>query len=434
MDDDHRPARRVRVEQGIYLQSNGKYAVCFMAGGRPRFRTVGYDIEEARAERTLFIESTRSGVPLATPELRFARVAGWWIERYERRVEAGERRERSLESNRYHLERHLLPRFGPRLIRTLGVEDVADLMTRLRAAGKSEKTVAGALATLQSIVRFALRNGWIAHNPVERLESGERPRPVPRRQRVLGRDEILRLLVACAPRYRTLVATAIYTGLRISELLGLVWSDLDLDGGELHLRAQLSRAHRGTPARRVPLKTPAAYRDVPLAPQLASRLLEHRRAMPPVGGEAWVFHTGAGTPFGHRNVERRALNDAAALAGLDDGTWPRLRFHDLRHTFASHLIVDLGLDVVRVSRILGHARVSTTLDVYSHVFEEVRHSHEVQRQMAASAFAELLGADGDDDSVVTLPPPHPSGARRPSARERAAARWRIEAEARPEAT
>lgn len=172
---------------------------------------------------------------------------------------------------------------------------VAGLMTRLRAAGKAEKTVAGVLATLQSIVRLALRNGWMART-VERLEAGERPHPVPRRQRVLGRDEIVRLLVACAPRYRTLVATAIYTGLRISELLGLVWSDLDLDGGELHVRAQLSRAHRGTPARRVALKTLAAYRDVPLAPQLAARLLLHRRAMPPVGGEAWVFHTGAGTP------------------------------------------------------------------------------------------------------------------------------------------
>jgi integrase len=431
MNEEHRPARRVRVEQGVYLQANGKYAVCFMAGGRPRFRTVGYDIEEARTERAIFIESTRAGVPLATPELRFARVAGWWIERYERRVEAGERRERTLEHHRYHLNKHLLPNLDRRLIRTLGVEDVADLMTKLRAA---EKTVAGALATLQSIIRFALRNGWMAQNPVDRLESAERPHPVPRRQRVLGRDEIVRLLVACAPRYRTLVATALYTGLRISEVLGLLWSDLDLDRGELHVQAQLSRAKRGVPSRRVALKTPAADRDVPLAPQLVARLREHRRAMPPLGEEAWVFHTGAGTPFGHRNVETRALNSAAELAGLDDGFWPRLRFHDLRHTFASHLIVDLGLDVVRVSRILGHARVSTTLDVYSHVFEEVRHSHEVQRQMAASAFAELLGADGDDDSVVTLPPPHPSGARRPSARERAAARWRIEAEARPEAT
>jgi len=198
MDDDHRPARRVRVEQGIYLQPNGKYAVCFMAAGRPRFRTVGCDIKKARTERTLFLESTRAGMRLATPELRFARVAGWWIERYERRVEAGERRERSLESNRYHLKKHLLPTFGPRLIRTLVVEDVADLISRLRATGKSEKTIAGALATLQSIVRLALRNGWISHNPAgsgrhkavhdypvdsgERLDSapGAPPRPATR--------------------------------------------------------------------------------------------------------------------------------------------------------------------------------------------------------------------------------------------------------------
>lgn len=165
MDEDHRPVRRARVEQGIYLQPNGKYAVCFMVAGRPRFRTVGYDIEEARAERALFIESTRAGVPLATPELRFARVAGWWIERYERRVEASERRERSLESNRYHLERHLLPAFGPRLIRTLGVEDVADLMTRLRAEGKSEKTWPGrwrrcrASCALRSATAGWLRTG-----------------------------------------------------------------------------------------------------------------------------------------------------------------------------------------------------------------------------------------------------------------------------------
>jgi integrase len=101
----------------------------------------------------------------------------------------------------------------------------------------------------------------------------------------------------------------------------------------------------------------SAYRDVPLAPQLVSRLREHRREMPPVGEEVWVFHTGAGTPFGHRNVETRALNSAAALAGLDDGAWPRLRFHDLRHTFASHLIVDLRLDVAQVSRILREPAV-----------------------------------------------------------------------------
>lgn len=106
-------------------------------------------------------------------------------------------------------------------------------MTELRAKGRLEKTIAGVLATLQSVVRFAIRNGWIVENPVDKLEAGERPRPVRRRQRVLGREEIARLLAACAPRYRPLIATGLYTGLRISELLGLIWDDIDLAAGEL---------------------------------------------------------------------------------------------------------------------------------------------------------------------------------------------------------
>lgn len=67
-----------------------------------------------------------------------------------------------------------------------------------------------------------------------------------------------------------------------------------------------------------------------------------------------------------------------------------MRFHDLRHTFASHLIVDLDLDVAQVSRILGHSRVTTTLDVYTHLFDDARHGTELRARMAASAFARLL--------------------------------------------
>jgi integrase len=106
-----------------------------------------------------------------------------------------------------------------------------------------------------------------------------------------------------------------------------------------------------------------------------------------------VFTTSRGSPLGHRNVQRRALARAATMAGLDDGDWPPLRFHDLRHTFASHLIIDLGLDVVQASHILGHARVTTTLDVYSHLFDQARHADEIRARMAASAFAQLLTHD-----------------------------------------
>ena len=206
------------------------------------------------------------------------------------------------------------------------------------------------------MVRFAIRNGWIVENPVEKLEAGERPRPLRRRQRVLGREEISRLLAAAAPRYRPLIATALYTGLRISELLGLIWGDIDLATVELHLRAQLSRAHRGVPAKRVPPKTRAAIRDVPLAPQLIGVLSEYRRWSAGGAPGSWNFATGKATPLGHRNAECRALNDAGDRAGLNDGSWPRLRFHDLRHTFTSHLIIDLASTSLRSAAILGHPR------------------------------------------------------------------------------
>ena len=187
-----------------------------------------------------------------------------------------------------------------------------------------------------------------------------------------------------------MVATVLYTGLRISELLGLVWDDVDFAAGVIHVRAQLSRAHRGAPARRVAPKTPASVRDVPLVAQLARLLSAHRQRSPFARGADWVFATARGTPYGHRNVSRRCLGRAAQLAGLNDDGWPPLRFHDLRHTFASHLIIDLGLDVAQVSRILGHARITITLDIYTHLFEDARHAHDIRTRMAASPFAGLL--------------------------------------------
>jgi integrase len=113
----------------------------------------------------------------------------------------------------------------------------------------------------------------------------------------------------------------------------------------------------------------------------------------------YVFATGNGTPLGHRNVERRALQRAAANAGIA----PAPQFHALRHTFASRLIIDLGLDVSQVSRILGHASVTTTLNVYTHLFDDARHATEIRTRMAASPFARLLDPDdADADKVVVM--------------------------------
>jgi integrase len=395
---------RTRVERGIYRQPNGKYAVCARRAGRLHFRTCGRDLGAARRARENLISALEAGRVPASPHLRLDTVAARWSERFAARVAAGERHPRTYEAHRFHLDHDLLPRVGHRRIALLGVEDIAELITELRAAGRSAKTSANALATLQSVLRFARRRGWILADPVELLEPEERPHP-PRRSRgrVLGRVEIERLLDACPPRGRILVETALFSGLRISELLGLTWADTDFAAGLIRVRAQLSRPHRGEPAHRVAPKTPASVREVPLVPQLSDRLVAHRRATPFAAAADWVFVTSRGTPFGERNVARRVLKKAADATDLNGGGRAPLRFHDLRHTFASHLIVDLGLDVAQVSRILGHASITITLDVYTHLFDDARHAREIRRRMAVSRFASLLELDREHPSGTVVP-------------------------------
>jgi integrase len=373
-----------------------------MIDGRPSLRTVAGDLEQARVERELLREAARNGLLTLWPRLTFGAVACHWLARFERQVATGERRERTLENYRYHLDRHLLPELGRKRIRSLTPADMASLVAALTAKGLAPKTVANALVPLGGIVRFARRRGYILDDPLRRLEKAERPRPTPRAQRVLGQSEIAELLRACLPRYRPLLATALYTGMRLSELLALTWAEVDFEAGVVRVRAQLSRAHLGAPARRVAPKTRAAVRDIPLAPQLATVLAGERAHARFRGDDAYVFATRVGTPLGQRNVARTALAHAVTRAGLDHRGQPQLRFHDLRHTFASHLIVDLRLDVCQVSRILGHARTAITLDVYTHLFDRARHAADVRTAMADSRFAQILAeATAPEPSLAT---------------------------------
>jgi hypothetical protein len=147
---------------------------------------------------------------------------------------------------------------------------------------------------------------------------------------------------------------------------------------------------RGIPPRRVPPKTRASVREIPLLPQLALVLRRHKLASQFTAGSDFVFATSRGTPFLHHNVAKRVFRRAVADAGLHRDQERRVRFHDLRHTFASNLIIDVRLDVAQVSRILGHARISITLDTYTHLFEQAAHTADVRAQLARSEFANLL--------------------------------------------
>jgi integrase len=385
-----RPNQRRRVARGVYEQRNGRYAVCVMVDGRARFRTLSAaTVGEAQRQRELLEKVGRAGELPLSPRLTFAEVAARWLADFEAKVTAGERRDRTLDLYQSQLRRHLLPRLGRRQLALITADDVVAVMHELQSDGLSPWTVSRILGALSCVFTFALRRGYIATHPFHRLERDERPHPLRSDQRVLTQTELARLFAACPRRYRPLLVTGVYTGMRLSEVLGLSWNDVDFNAGVIHVRHQLARGLRGVPPHRIPPKTCASVREIPLLPQLAAVLRQHKRGSRFTSGSDYVFATGRGTPFLHHNVSKRVLRRAAAGAGLDRPS-RRVRFHDLRHTFASHLIIDIRLDVAQVSGMLGHARTSMTLDTYTHLFEEARHGADVRAELAGSDFANLL--------------------------------------------
>ena len=267
MAANSRSDRRRRVARGIYGQSNGRYAVCVMADGQPRFRTLSAaTISEARRQRELLQSVARIGELPVSPRLTFAEVAARWLAEFEAKVIAGERRDRTFDLYRSQLCRHLLPRLGRRRLGLITADDVVALMRELQANGLSPWTIKRILGALSCVFTFALRRGYVATHPFQRLERDERPHPLRSDQRVLTKTELAQLFAACPQRYRPLLLTGAYTGMRLSEVLGLSWEDVDFAAGVIHVRYQLARGRRGVPPHRIAPKTRASVRKIPLLP------------------------------------------------------------------------------------------------------------------------------------------------------------------------
>ena len=183
--------------------------------------------------------------------------------------------------------------------------------------------------------------------------------------------------------------TAVFTGLRLGEVLGLRWQDVDFEAGVVRVRWQLSRdRHLEEP------KTPQSVREVVLMPGLARVLRQHQLASSFSRAEHFVFSTERGGPMLWRNVTRRAFGAAVERAGLDAGGKRRPTFHDLRRTFGSLLIYQ-GEDVVYVSRQMGHSSPKVTLEIYAHLFNAREHADRARARME-SAFGNLLETNGGE--------------------------------------
>ncbi len=394
-----RSPKRVRVAPNIYAR--GEKYECGYTGTDGRWHIVtlrgAQNLTQAkRAAREIL--SRRDTAQDVTPSrLTFGEVAVEYFQMLESLVASGERSERTQEIYHQQYRTHVEERLSRVRIQGVNPRHIQDVLADVRAKkirGRpiSSSTVEGVFRLVGLILGHAVVRGYRADNPISRLSKSEKPRRKSLNPpRVLAAQEIAELIECALPTYRPFISTLAYSGLRLSEALGLTWQEIDFEAEEIHVRHQLSKATRGRPARRKPLKTDAARRDVVLLPQLATILKEHRKELLRKGlyrSDGFVFCTQSGAPMYCRNVSERGVGKAADRAGLNPESKPRLTAHDLRHGFASHLI-RAGADVYSVSRQLGHARASVTLDVYAHEFEKVRNG-EALRQQLANAFGHQI--------------------------------------------
>lgn len=250
---------------------------------------------------------------------------------------------------------HLKPYFGKELLRTIDAGKIQGMVARKKESGLSASTVTKILVVLKEMLKHAQVWGYIRENPASFVTA-------PRRKReemdYLTPEEVRRFLDASPPDCYALFATAVFTGMRQGELLGLKWGDIDLERRLIYVRRSY------TEGRYSETKTPGSMRTVVISPFLVDVLKGHKATTRFRAPEDPVFASSSGKPLDAVNLVKRDFLPTLERAGLR-----RIRFHDLRHTYAA-LMISLGENLLFVQRQMGHASISTTTDLYGHLLPQ----------------------------------------------------------------
>jgi integrase len=274
-------------------------------------------------------------------------------------------RPRTSEGYAYIIEHYICPRFGRIRLNDLRPMHVANYCAETVSQGRSARSALHDFRLLHKALRDAVRLGLLGVNPCDGVEP---PRLENKEMHFLTPAEVGRFLEVAqkAPfPYYYLFRMMLYTGLRRGEALGLTWSNVDLELCTLSVTQALYRV-KGTFITQPP-KTKSGRRVISLSPSLALLLTDYRRQLEAqhllcdriMSDSEFCFAHPDGKPFDPPTVTHQFVK-LARKAGL------AARLHDLRHTYAS-IMLAAGVNIKAISQALGHANVSITLNVYSHL-------------------------------------------------------------------
>ncbi|MGO8068755.1 tyrosine-type recombinase/integrase [Rhizobium leguminosarum] len=364
------------------------------AAGKRRLKTFTKKKEADSFAATATVE-VREGVHVADSATITIEEAGkLWI----KSGEAAGLERTTIDQRKQHLNLHIVPLVGSVKLNKVTAPWVRTFQDDLRAKGRTLAMVKRVTVSLGSILADAQGRGLVVRNAVHELSKARSgTKASDRRAKAKLRigvdiptnDETRNILDAAVGRYRPLIVTMIFTGIRSSEARGLRWEDVDLKKGLLHVRQRADRYGKiGMP------KSEAGQRTLPLPPIVVNTLKEWTLVCPK-SEAGLVFPNQAGNIEFHNNMLHRGLWEAEFAAGLsvvtdkkDEDGKPILApkysgFHALRHWYASWCInrkADGGLELTAkaVQARMGHSSIQVTFDTYGHLFPAADEAAEME--------------------------------------------------------
>ncbi len=352
--------RRAKGEGSVSKRKDGRWQARYTANGKRRYIYGKTKSEVARRLNDALHDANR-GLVYDDRGTTVSQHVGDWLDASRSSV-----RTRTWERYEQICRNHIVPELGHLKLRNLTPVVVQNLY-RKKLEVLSPRTVVYVHVTLHKILQQALKWNLVPRNVTELVDP---PRIAKEEITPLTPEEVNILFdtVSGSP-LEALYVLAVTTGLRKGELLGLKWSDVDLDGGLLRVRRSLSLTRQGPVM--VPPKTAKGKRSVGLSGVAVEALRKHRSRQDVQRGlwskdHGLVFPNDAGEPRRSRNVINTCFGRVKKKGNLPD-----VRFNDLRHTCAT-LLLTKGVHPKIVQEMLGHSTIAITLDTYSHVLPNMQ--------------------------------------------------------------
>ena len=355
-------ARRGHGEGSIYERNDGRWAASITLEGRKRKTFYGKTRKEVQEQLKTALHQQQQGTLVTGPRQKVEQFLIHWLEN----IQKPTIRPRSYIYYRDLIHKHILPVLGRYQLPKLSPEHVEALYAQKLKEGLSASTVHSIHTVLHKALNTAVRRHLLTRNVCEEVS-------LPRKTRYeihpLMPEQVQQFLAALADhRLKALYILALATGMRLGELLGLKWQDINLAENALQVRRTLSYVNNVGYSEHEP-KTEKSRRSILLPAFVTAELKAHRARQLEEKlkvGALWenkdlVFCNSMGGYLHPTSSIQKNFWAILKKAGL-----PRIRFHDLRHSAAT-LLLGMGVHPKIVQEILGHSNISMTMNTYSHV-------------------------------------------------------------------